>query len=268
MKKIRITVLALLIAVILAACGGGSDYDPDEQAIDAWRAMTERIRDAGSLEFSFEEMKVIFHNDGDPIDLITEGTVRKAMRQDGGADMALSVALTMAGATNELDVYFRDGFLFFNFMEERHKREADLEIAARIMFADMPDLAVIPVLLDGIGEGSQRGTREMNFVLDSSAEEFEFLKDSILDSFRLRNDDPEGFPTTIEIFGPVAFVVEIGSNHTFLRYTLAFTADISFWGEEDVRVYYEITKTAEQIGGVTVNLPQDLDEYIDVTDLS
>jgi len=270
LKKIKIAVLVIVIAVILGACGGGSDpaYDPDEQAIDAWHAMTEGIRDAGSFELSFEELKVIFHADGDPIELVTEGTVRKATRPDGDADMALEVALSMAGGTNELDVYFHDGFLYFNFMGEKHKREADLEIATRIMFADMPDLTVIPISQDGMGAGDQQGTREMNFVLDSRSEEFAFIKDSILDSFRLRNDDPEGVPTTIEIFGNVAFVVEIGSDHRFLSYTLAFTADVSFWGEEDIRIYYEITKTAEQIGGVTVNLPQDLDEYIDVTDLS
>ena len=268
LKKIKMVVLLMLIAVMFAACGGASDIDPDEQAIDAWHSMTQALNDAGSFRFSFEEMKVLFHDNGDPIELITNGTVRKATHQDGSANMALSIALSMAGATNEVDVFFHEDFLFFHFMDERHKREADLDTAAQIMYANMPDLTTIPILLDGIGAGERRGTREMNFVLDNDAELFVFLKDSILDSFRLRNNHPDGMPTTIEIFGPVAFVVEIGRDHAFLSYTLAFTADISFWGEDDVRVYYEIRKTAEQIGGVTVDLPDDLDTYIDVTHLS
>ena len=267
MKKIKLFVLTIIVATIFVACDGAADYDPNEQAIDAWHTMTERLNDAGSFRFSFEEMKVLFHDNGDPIELITNGTVRKITHQDGNTHMALSIALSMAGATNEVDVFFHDDYLFFNFMGERHKREADLETAAQIMYAKMPDLTAIPILLDGIGEGSRRGTREMNFVLDNNAELFVFLKDSILDSFRLRNNNPDGLPTTIEIFGPVAFVVEIGRDHAFLSYTLAFTADISFWGEDDVRVYYEIRKTAEQIGGVTVDLPDDLDTYIDVTHL-
>ena len=285
MKTIMITAFAILSMMLLASCETSADYDPYESAFAAWTIMNQNLIDAGSFEFSVEELKVLFAEEFQtPLEIVNTGTARKVVHEDGSVNMELSLALTMAGRTNEVDVFFHDGFLYFLFEDQRHKRAADVEIATKILYADMPDLAAIPIWADGIGAGSRSRYREMNFILDSSSEAFEFAKDSILDSFRLRSDAPlimccddcepldAGIirpPTTIEIYGPVMLVIEIGRNHTFVSYTLAFTADINFFGihgEEELRAYYEITKTARRIGGVTINLPPNLDEFIDVSE--
>lgn len=264
--KSTLTTVVLLTAAIFAGCRYSMDCDPDESAMDAWAAMYVRLREAGSFEFAIDELMVLFHGYGDPLEITNVGVVQKGAHGDADADIALSLALNFAGATNEVDVFFHDGFMYFNFQGARTKRDADPVTATQVMYADMPNLREIPVLLYGIGRGSRQGTREMNFVLDGSAEAFEFVKGSIISSFRLEGDNPE-VPTTIEIYGPVVFIVEIDSDHAFISYTLAFTADITFMDRENLRAYYEITKTALQIGGVAVNLPQDLDEYIHVNEL-
>ncbi|MCL2425272.1 MAG: hypothetical protein FWD05_02930 [Oscillospiraceae bacterium] len=268
MKILLIVVLSILMVASLTSCGQVEiDYDPNESAFDAWYIMNENIRDAGSFEFSFVELMVLFAGDGDPIEIENKGVIRKAEQGDGSINMQLSISLSTGGHTNELDVYYYDEFMFFNFDGSKHKRSSDLDVALRVMYAEMPDVTLIPIITDGIGEGNRRGQREINFVLYSDAEYFDFIMDAIIDSFRLRADIPGATGVEIEIFGPIAFVVELGSNHTFVSYTLAFTTDITIVGtEETFRAYYEIVKTAEQIGDISVKAPQNIYEYVDVTD--
>jgi hypothetical protein len=284
MKTIIITVFAVLSMILLASCDTAVDYDPNETALEAWTIMNQNLMDAGSFEFSIDELKVLFADEFEnPLEIENTGTSRKVVHADGSVNMGVSLALTMAGRTNEVDVYFHDEFLYFVFENQRHKRAADLEIATKILYANMPDLSTIPIIADGIGVGSQARYREMNFLLDSSSEAFEFVKDSILDSFRLRSDAPlimccedcepldAGLvrpETTIHIYGPVMLVMEIDRNHNLMSYTLAFTADINFFGihgDEELRAYYEITKTVRSIGGVTIDLPPNLNEFINVS---
>jgi len=265
MKIFLIVILSVFMFVLLVSCGQTIELGSDESAFDAWYIMNENIMDADSFEFSFVELMVLFVGEGDPIEIENTGTISKEVLEDGCVNMHLSISLSTGGETNEVEVYYYNEFMFFYFEGSKHKRKSDLDIALRIMYAQMPDLTSIPIITDGIGEGSRPGYKEINFALYREAEFFEFIKDALIDSFRLRNAAPNSPEVAIEIFGPVAFVVEIGNDYSFISYTLAFTADITVGEEEEFRAYYEISKTAERIGAVIVSIPQNIHEYIDIT---
>ena len=265
MKRNIIFLLTALLAVLLLGCDerGAEIYDPDEGAYDAWLITDEIIRDADSLEVSINEILVLFDNSDSGYEISNTGTVKQVARSDDDIDFEISLKLTSGDTTNRVDGYYTEGYMHYNYQDSKYKRLTDAESAKREVYADMLDLSSLPIKSSSITE--VKGGRMLTFMLDGSSDIFDFTKNSIIYSFSLSNDEKGAEPTKIEIENDVIYKVEIDKNYSFKNITMAFTADITFMGA-GLKTYYEITKKAIKIGGVTIKFPVDLNEYIDITD--
>ena len=265
MKRNILFLLTAILAGLLSSCVdiGTEIYDPNERAFDAWLKTDEIIRAADSFEISINEILVLFDNNDSGYEISNAGTVKQITRSDDDIDFEISLKLTSGDTTNRVDGYYTGGYMHYNYQDSKYKRLTDAESAKREVYADILDLSSLPIKSSSITE--VKGGRMLTFALDGSSDIFDFTKDSIAYSFNLSNDKEGAEPTKIEIENDVIYKVEIDKNYNFKTITMAFTADITFLGA-GLKTYYEITKKAIKIGGVTIKFPADLNEYIDITD--
>lgn len=243
-KKILIIVGVSVSLLSLTACNsGGGSYT----AFELYERSLEQMEDIDSLIIEF--------------DMKAEYSVAGTSEQ---TDMSLLMSLEMLGEDNanlaasgsamgiEIDLYFRDGYMYTEAMGERSREAMDFDEAfemtgGNLIGSTIEEDSIESSSVESIAGGGYR----LNFALDPVSMIAEAFGDSIA-----------GIPFSEDMIdgGTIDMTFYIDADYYMTRAIIEMDFSFTMLGET-MLIYMEMDATYVQLGNVTVAFPDWLDGF-------
>ena len=251
MKKVLVLVLAAIMAIFAAGYSYADETDISEAYALYARANENYIAAASFATYNDIEIgmgEMVIRIQGDIIGAFPSES-DMIMEADLVMEMDLGIELEEGQAQEPMQVpiqmYYADGWSYSETSGVKYKQPMDeAEAASFSGISEMfPESAVKDVVVDG---------NALTFTVDGSA--IEGMTSARMNATGAGSED-------VEILGTCEFTVVIDEDENIQSITLApVTMNLSA-GDESIECYMSMYTEVNQLGDVTVELPEDLDAY-------
>ena len=192
---------------------------------------------------------------GEIMEITMDGTIAYVMRSEVDMDMRMEMTTTVLGESIEAVSYFRDGMLYMDMMGERFRMPMPLEaLLQQSGLIDFPEAAIV----------NQHITEEndltfVHFTLSGSY--LASLVDNMLSGLGM--SDLPGLDDLDLNLSDVTMVVALDEDYIMQSMNMLVILSMTVEGftiSATMNTTYEVV----QLGGITVDFPDDLDEFEDL----
>ena len=260
MSKITVIMLVLVLALSMAACGSnddsGSDNANEESPLDLYNAASKKMNEVDSYSAT-ADMEMAMSVQGQSIDTSSDVDMKIVNKEENNIEFQTKI-LTESPLTEqpiEQNQYYRDGFLYTEGQGAKTKTALNMEDAIK----SANSASTGEISSDAVKEQSvtdKDGGKEVTLTLDGAK-----MKDQIgsaagqLEQYGASVDDITMSDTKL--------VAVIDSDGNIKSNNMEFSMTTEVQGQE-VTMDMKINMIVEQIGGVKVEFPSDLDTYTEV----
>ena len=249
MKKGLSILLALTLCLLMAACGGGQKEVEPAALYKSAVAQMDKENMAATM---------LINADVETGGITTNVTMdmNMAMKKTGeDATMAMEMSIGAQGMTMDMAVYVADGYSYVNVFGMKVKQAVeDSETDLYGQFSGMSGGMLLDESALTIEKAEQQGG---NTVIS-----FTVAKDKLDELLQLLNSQLVNGASNIQV-GSVSGTVTIGSNEQLVGETLEIVYSMEINGETAKATMTMEMKDIAFGDNVTVELPEDLDEYLD-----
>lgn len=264
--KIKILITSVIMAAVFAVTGCGTDNgqnngENNETEKDAYTLYTDASKildDSESVEMK-SDINMSLSSQGQAIGTSkTSSTVKKVKKDDTNFDMELNINTDSMGTPMDIHGYYTDGYLYAELMGQKIKQKLSLEEAlsqAKTKGFDFPKEAVKSSEIKDVD-----GQTQLLITLDPEATKSimaEYLQEAGAEGLGLTEDSIAISEASID--------AKLDKDSNFINNNVKFKGSITIDTETadlDLDMKTEILSMGES---VTVDLPQDLDTYIEAT---
>lgn len=251
MKRVLCLLTAILMIFAMTSCAtiGGTKLTMYQMYVKANDAM----KDADSVRMDMS-MDMNITAEGETISMVMSGTVAEIIKSATDIDMEMDMQLEMMDMTMDTKTYYTGGVYYMEMMGQKYKMPMSIEdmmSQTSTEIISFPESAIKNEAITDLEDG-----KEISFTLDSAALNDELTKqlgslESVL-----------GDTSSNMSFGDVDLKVVIGKDDTFKSVHMLFTFDMDIEGTI-ATAECAVDMTNLQIGGVTIDFPDDLDTYVE-----
>lgn len=256
MKKIFALIMSMLLVFGLAACGEQADLTPYEVSKQA----SEKLDNADGVAYSMEmTMKMSDPTDAEnTIEMAINGDIKMQKMGENDYNLAYTMSTDMSAieptvSTIDMNMYYTDGYMYYDMSDlgVQYKVAMDMQEALATINSssfDQIEESMVKeqsIKADGTGQVVSMildGTK-MTDMVKSMSEEFAAMGED--DSMTIGD-----IPYTVYLDGE--------GNITNIEMTMDFGMSVEGMA---MNMSMDMDMKVEQVGGVTVELPEDLADY-------
>jgi hypothetical protein len=282
MKKIKITLLILVMAMLFAACntgetptttGGGdepnnasagtndgtsSQNGEQRSAYEIYMLASEALENAESMIMeSSTVMKMDM--DGEEMEMVMDAVIEMVMRSETDIDMRMVATTKMDDMEMPSEMYFRNGVMYMDMLGMQMKMEMPLEQMLEQVNStgalDFPEEAILDASMTAVDGGTK-----ITFTLSGSvmSDMIDELTGGILATMGIDDMD-----MSVNM-GDIIYVVVVDADYMLTTMDMTMFVSMEVDGETmsmDVVTSMEVI----QIGGVEITFPDYLDDFMDMS---
>ena len=258
MRKSILLLFAMVVALAMAACGADANMSPEEAAaFDRYMRASEALMEAGSLKMESQSVMVMAF-DGEVEEIRSTATASQVIHSETNVDMHMEMLMTVQGMSIPTTIYFRNGWYYMDMMGMGMRMPFPLEDVLEQANAGLLDFSEDAITFQEV-RNIDSGL-ELVFRLDASAmsDLLDGMVSGMLETIGLSED----MGITMN-FGDIDFSVILNDADELQSMDMAFTYTMEFEGEVidvSMSTYTQIV----QVGGVTINFPDYLDDFMEV----
>lgn len=256
MKKTLVLVLMLISTLILTSCNSG---ETRQSMYELYTKANESMQNADSLLFDMDA-DIEMEYAGEKVNMTMTGSAAEVLLSETDIQMKLDMNMDVMEQSVSMKTYYKDGMYYMDLSGEKVKMPLPLDKALEQQanlnpeLMNFPDSAIKNESVKDVTNG-----KELSFTLDSSA---------LQNLLEQQMGNLEGFEALLDQsgdlkFGDVEIKTVINKEDNFESIYMAFPMEMSIEGEK-VKMNYAISMDIVQLGGVTIDFPDDLDEYLEI----
>ena len=244
-RKVTSVLLILIMVVAFSACGGSDS----ESALDLYNNAGKKLSEADSYSATMN-MDMAMDVAGQSMNVDTKGNIKQV---GSGDDMELETDMTTdaMGISSETKAYYKDGYYFMEVEGQKMKVKMDAAEALSQM-----NSSTVEIPEDAVKDSSvtdKDGGKEVSLTLDGQK-----LMDEASDMLgSMSGYDSGANDMKVGDFDVTAFIDGDGNLKST---TMKFNITMTIQGQE-TSVDATMEMTIDQVGGVTIDFPSDLDSY-------
>lgn len=270
MKKILSLLLAGTLTFGLAACDEDTTSTPEISAFEIYQITQEKIEDSGQIAADMDMSMAFTINipDSEQITMDSQmsGSLQQVMKSETDMDLAMEMTVDSMGTTSVMTGYYTEGYYYTEMEGIKYKVAMDMEDAlatvSTLNSTDF-DLTEESIISSEVTEANGIITVDMLIDGDQMSEDVREMMSA------LENMVGEG--SYDMIFDDIAMIITVDEDYNMLSSDVDMAMTIVIpdegYGEMsasmDMQMYMEVTA----IEDVVVELPTDLEDYVDYTDL-
>jgi hypothetical protein len=264
MKKLFTVGLLVLALLAMTACGsstndvvptpenGGGDTPQSAYALYMQASQALESAESFLVEMS-TEMQMSFL--GDYMDMTMSGTLAVVIISETDIQMKMDMMTNSMGMDMPMLIYFKDGYQYTDVMGQKMKMSMPMEeilAQANVSPLEFTESAILNEVVTPTGNGY-----EVSFTLDGDT-----LSDIVMQQMAGLEDL---FGADMDMtFGDIDMVVLI-ENNEIKHMVMKFSVEAEYEGDK-MMIHTDTIMTYTQIGGVTIDFPDDLDMYEEMSD--
>lgn len=246
-----------MMTLTMVACGSGAMSPEETAAFERYMRASETLMEAGSLRMESQSI-MIMSFDGEVEEIRSSSTASQVMHSETDVDMHMEMTMDIQGMSIPTTIYFRNGWYYMDMMGMGMRMPFPLEDVL-----EQANTGILDFTEEAIAFQEVRTTDsgiELVFRLTASAmsELLDGMVSGMLETIGLSLD----MGITLN-FGDIDFSVVLNNADELQSMDMAFSYTMEFEGEViDVTMttYTQIV----QVGGVTINFPDYLDDFMEV----
>lgn len=274
MKKILSLLLAGTLTLGLAACGetttSTSTSTSQMSAFEIYQITQEKLEDAGQIAADMDMAMAFTINipDSEPITMDSQmtGSLQQVMKSETDMDLAMDMTVVSMGTTSVMSGYYTEGYYYTEMEGIKYKVAMDMEDAlATVSTLNSTDFDLTEDSIISSDVTEANGITTIDILIDGDQ-----MSEDVRDMMSaLENMVGEG--SYDMLFDDIAMVITVDEDYNMLSSDVHMAMTIVIpddgYGEMsagmDMQLYMEVTATEN----VVVELPTDLEDYVDYTDL-
>ncbi len=242
MKKITLFFTAALLSLSLVACNS----DAGASAYKVYKDVVAKMDSVKSMEAKIDGViKATIEGNEVPIEM--NGTVKQVITDDNNIQMQMDIA-TMGVSTSG---FYTDGYFYMDAAGTKFKMAMPMEemkATSNTQYLNFEESAVKESKVEDVN-----GDKKVSFTLDGKS--IGDIADKMLQS--LKKSLGASVSAT---FSDMEYVCTISKDSVLKDYNVKFVATISAEGQE-MTFDYDLNVTYTGIDNVTIDIPENLDEY-------
>lgn len=250
MKKILLMILAVTAALSFQGCG------KEASAFEVYMQASEAMKKVDSISMNTNTKMSISVNE-EKMDMTMSGTISEVIKSETEIDMELDMQTNVRGQNMPMKAYYKDGMYYVDAEGSKMKMEMPLDkmlAQTNSNLIEFPESSITNQSLKDVD-----GNKELTFTLDGSA--LKDVLDKQLSSLKNITGSLEDFN-----IGSINLKAVVDKDGNMKSCQLVFPLEMSANGQ-NMKMDCDIEMEIIQVGGVTINFPEDLDTYKEVPGL-
>lgn len=255
-KKFAMLLMVLLVMAVSACQGAGEEtagQNADgKSAYELYVKASEELEKADSQLLNYSS-NIKMNTEGEDMEMVMNGTIAQIIRSETDIDMKMEMATSMLDQETQMLAYYKEGMYYQDLAGQKVKMPMSLDD----MEGQMQTAIAFPetaIKSQSVKE-TEAGT-ELAFSLEAEAVQ------DIIQSRLGSLTETLGSDGSME-FGDFDIEVTLDDADAIQTMKMVFSAVITAQGQA-VDCLAETTMDIEQIGGVTIDFPADLDSYVEI----
>lgn len=255
MKKFTAVLIVLVLCTgLLAGCGTADG----KEAYDLYQKMNKAMADASSLDMDISSI-VDMTIDGEEVNTTTKGNMKQVMHSASDFDIEINLTTTTMGMDVPMIAYYTGGVYYFdtNGMKMKMPMSVDeaMQQAGGIKTLDFYEDAIKDFKITDADGG-----KKIEFTLDGKA--IQSLTEKALAS--MQNTMPGITAADLNMnIGDVTCEAVTDKDGMMKSYRMIYDMTMTVEGQS-LSMKTDTTMTMNSYNDVVINVPDDLDEYVEI----
>lgn len=264
MKKILALMMSLLMICGLAACGE-QQTDTDLTPYEVVEIASDKLNEADGVAYGMDMTMTVASSESEEMySMDMSGDI--AMQKIGENDYKLAYhvdtdmsALMGEDTTMAIDMYYADGYMYYTMSDMGLKYKVAMDMTDAMEAVNSPDFSDIEEGMVKEQAIKSDGTGQIVALTLDGSKMTDMVKELSSEFATMSDDNPMNI-------ADIPYTVYLDGEGNITDIETVMTFDIGS-GDEAMSITMDMKMSVEQVGNVTVELPDDLDSFMDLTDM-
>ncbi len=247
MKTRRLLWLLVCVGVIsLTGCTGRDAYGLYTKALGKYDGLKQ-------AEVSMKMLLTMKVEDQD-ISTVTDAMVKKIRDKEGKDQLSMDMSMDFLDQKRNMQMYYADGSLYVDYADQKTKSAITEDAAKEKLYLNFFDITKPYITESSVTKTEMGKTLHFGISPDITNKAMERQYAAIMESYGVEREDMK--------VNNIDLTVDLDKKGNLKKTVVAFVANIQFDGKT-VPFQYDITSEVKATTGVTLAVPDDLQEYIE-----